>query len=283
MGHMNILLTGASGQLGSDLVHLLSEDHAMTALTRRDLDVTDRSEVMAAAARFQPQVIIHAAAYTQVDEAESHQEMAYAINAEGTAYVAEAARKSGAKLVYVSTDFVFDGTKGSAYLEDDCPNPINVYGRTKLQGEQLVKQILDEYFIVRTAWLFGASGRNFVRTIHALAMSRPVIYAAEDAIGSPTHSLELARFIRSLMETGHYGTYHGTCQGHCSRYEFAREIVSLAGLDPRKVIPVPSSEFDLPARRPANSALESSSIPQRELSCLPDWRTALRSYMKGGE
>jgi dTDP-4-dehydrorhamnose reductase len=277
---MNILITGASGQLGNDLVRVLGEEHVLAALTRHDLDVTDRQEVMAATAQLQPDVIIHAAAFTHVDEAEHNREAAFAVNSIGTGYIAEAARRHGAKLVYISTDYVFDGRKGSAYLEKDPPSPINVYGWSKLQGEQLVRQTLDEYFIVRTAWLFGAGGRNFVKTMHTLATSKPFIYAAEDAIGSPTYSLELARFIRRLLVSESYGTYHGVCQGYCSRYEFAREIVRIAGLDPQVVVPVPSAVFKLPAPRPANSALESVLIVQRQLPELPDWRTALRSYMK---
>lgn len=276
---MKIMITGAAGQLGADLLRVLRPRHEVAALSRRDLDVTDRGRVLAAAERVRPDAIIHSAAYTNVDGAERERDLAYAVNAAGTRHVAEAAGRTGAALVYVSTDYVFDGRKGAPYTEADEPRPINRYGETKLAGERLVRDLHANHFIVRTSWLYGGAGRNFVETILAAAGRQPLIYAAEDAVGSPTYAPDLARFIDRLLGCGEYGLYHAAVQGCCSRYEFARAIVEGAGGDPGRVVPVSSDHFALPAPRPLNSALASEALGRCRLAPLRDWREALRDYL----
>jgi dTDP-4-dehydrorhamnose reductase len=276
---LKIIITGSSGQLGCDLIRVLSSSHELTSLTRGDLDITDNEKVMGMVSYFQPDVIIHAAAFTGVDGAEKERKKAYEVNALGTRNIAEAAQQTGAKLVYISTDYVFDGNKGESYNELDPPSPLSVYGESKLIGEQFVKKLCDQFFIVRTAWLFGSNGDNFVKKIYSLARAQNQVLAAIDCVGSPTYSLDLATFIGNLIYTDKYGMYHATNQGFCSRFEFAQAILEEAGLSSSCIVPVESSTFRLPAARPHNSALDDRAIRESGLPLFRNWRSALHTFI----
>jgi dTDP-4-dehydrorhamnose reductase len=276
---MKVFITGAGGQLGHDLIRVLAGKHAVTAKSRAGLDVTDTDAVRRELQAVRPDVIIHAAAYTQVDLAESRIEDAYAVNAFGSCNVAMAAKEIGAKLVYVSTDYVFDGKKGAPYDEQDQTNPISVYGNSKLQGEKFIQHIGEKYFIIRTSWLYGKHGSNFVTKVLALAErhSRPSM--VNDQFGSPTYTYDLAQFIGRVMETEHYGVYHASNRGCCSRYEFAAEILRIAGLGSIQLLPVGADSFPLPAARPQRSDFGDEAIRKYGFPRLRTWQEALASFM----
>jgi dTDP-4-dehydrorhamnose reductase len=276
---LKMMITGSSGQLGSEIVRVLSSSHELFPLTRGDLDVTNTKKVMEVVTAVEPDVIIHTAAFTNVDKAEKESERAFDVNAQGTRNLAEAAQQVNAKLVYISTDYVFSGQKGELYTELDPPSPLGVYGSSKLLGEQFVEGLCTKFFILRTAWLFGSHGKNFVKTMYSLARTKNKISAAVDCIGSPTYALDLALFIGHLVSTDKYGIYHAANQGSCSRYEFVQAIVEEAGLNRVDIIPVESSVFSLPAARPLNSALDNRAIRQNGLPLFRDWRSALHAFM----
>lgn len=276
---MKVMITGSSGQLGSDLIRILNSSYRCFPMTRKHLDIRNQHHVNEVVRNIVPDVIIHAAAYTNVDQAESERLEAYETNALGTRNIADAAQQVKAKLIYVSTDYVFDGSKKEPYCESDIPSPRSVYGETKLIGEQFVKRLCDSYFIVRTAWLFGIHGNNFVKKIYKLAHNCNQIYAASDCIGSPTYSLDLATFIAQLMRTTKFGVYHASNQGSCTRYEFARAILESIDLQHVKITPVTSASFNLSAERPLNSALLNQTIHYYRLNSLRPWREALQEYI----
>lgn len=276
---MNILITGAGGQLGYDLVRVLGDQHSLTALTRTELDVTDEEAVSKTVQQHKPSIIIHAAAYTQVDLAESLTEDAYKVNSFGSRNIAMAAKEIGAKLVYVSTDYVFDGTKGSSYNELDRTNPISVYGHSKLHGEKFVQLICEKYFIVRTSWLYGKSGSNFVTKVLAKARQVSELSMVDDQFGSPTYTYDLALFISRLLESEHYGIYHASNRGVCSRYEFAQEILRIAGLGGVRLIPVSADSFPLPAARPVRSDFDDQAIRLNGFERLRTWQDALEWFI----
>lgn len=278
---MKVVITGASGQLGRALSDVLAPGCSLTPLAKADLDVTCTERVVEWIERIKPDIIVHAGAYTDVDGAERNPDIALRVNSFGTGNVAAAAQRVRAKLVCVSTDYVFDGSKGTAYSENDAPSPINAYGMSKLLGEQLAAQLCDRLFIVRTAWLFGPGERNFVKSMYALMMRQPDVKAAVDAIGSPTYTLDLARFIAQLMQTDGYGTYHAANAGSCSRYEFAQAIMEAAGLIGRvHLTPARTEDFALPAKRPLNSALVSLRGGRDGIGALRDWKSALEDYLR---
>jgi dTDP-4-dehydrorhamnose reductase len=276
---LKVIITGSSGQLGHDLVRALSFTHELIPLARRELDITNAEQVWRIIQHSRPDVIIHAAAFTDVDGAELDSEKAYEVNSMGTRNVARAAQRVGAKLVYISTDYVFDGQKGESYTELDRPSPISVYGCSKLLGEQFVDMHCEQSYIVRTAWLFGSYGPNFVKKMYALACCQNQVLAAVDCIGSPTYSVDLALFIGQLIRTDKYGKYHATNQGGCSRFEFAQAIVRLAGMKDVDILPVDSSAFKLRAARPPNSTLDDRAIRSNGLPLFRDWRSALQVFM----
>jgi dTDP-4-dehydrorhamnose reductase len=263
--------------LGTDLVSVLSGNHKLFPFDM-ELDITDFGVLSGRVADIKPDIIVNAAAYADVDGCESNGDMAYAVNAIGPQNLALAARSCGATIVTVSTDFVFDGRKGSAYDEFDTPNPQSVYGRSKLAGERLVRAICPEHFIVRTAWLFGRSGNNFVKTMIRLADEKGKLKVVDDQTGSPTYSLDLARRIAQIMETGFYGTYHATNSGACTWYEFAKEIIKLSGRD-ATVKPIGSKMLDRPAARPEYSVLENKMAHLRGLPPMRGFRPALAEFM----
>jgi len=273
---MKALVTGAGGMLGRDVVDALSaRGHEVVALARDDLDITDGPRVDEVVARQAPDVLVNCAAYTDVDGAESEERTAMAVNDTGAGLVAVAAGTVGAKIVLPSTDYVFDGNKGSPYVESDMPHPLSAYGRSKLAGETSVAVANSKHLIVRTSWLFGVHGRNFIETMLRIGTEQPEVLVVSDQIGAPTYTRHLAAAIALLAESDDYGIHHVTGSGSCSWFEFAQEIFDQAGLETR-VMAARTQMLGRPAPRPAYSVLASrnSSPP-----VLPDWRAALAEYM----
>ncbi|RAP74856.1 dTDP-4-dehydrorhamnose reductase [Paenibacillus montanisoli] len=278
---MSILVTGAGGQLGRELVHLkVQEDVRIIGLGRNELDITNPEQCRAAMEAHRPNAVIHCAAYTAVDKAETDADEAYRINALGTRNVALAARAFGAKLCYISTDYVFDGKGGKPYDVDEQPNPQTVYGQTKLAGEREVQALLDRCYIVRTSWVYGPYGANFVKTILKLARERDRLTVVSDQIGSPTYTLDLAEFLVRLVQTEKYGIYHVCNSGSCSWHEFAKAIVLESGITAVKVDPCSTAEYPRPAARPAYSVMSHAAIDRAGLEDLRPWRDALRYCLK---
>lgn len=275
-----MLLTGTNGQLGQDLLALLDQDTAYKAITtrREDLDIADGEAVSSFVEEVRPSVIVNSAAMTDVDGCESDPETAFAVNASGARHLAAAAEAINAKLVHISTDYVFDGTKDGAYTEDDPPNPVNAYGASKLKGEELVRSACSRHFIVRTAWLYGQHGFNFVKTMLRLAQTHERLQVVDDQRGSPTWTRDLARQIQALISAGYYGTYHATSQGSCSWYAFAKAIFQELDISV-EVDPVVSEAFPRPARRPQNSVLDNQCLRDHNLGIMPHWTDALRRFL----
>lgn len=278
---MNILVTGANGQLGRDLTELLNaRGHRVLGTDRDTMDITDFAQCTAAMEEFRPDAVIHAAAYTAVDKAESEPDEAYRINAVGTRNVAAAAERAGAKVCVVSTDYVFDGTASRPYREYDRTNPQSVYGLTKLAGEQLAAALCSRWFVVRTAWLYGRHGGNFVETMLKLAQERPALRVVHDQRGSPTSSADLADFLHRLVQTDCYGIYHATNGGECTWYEFAQAIFAEKALTV-DLRPCTTEEFPRPAPRPRYSVLDAMAIRTNGFTPLRHWREGLREYLSG--
>jgi dTDP-4-dehydrorhamnose reductase len=275
---MRILITGADGQLGMELVRALAPHGELIPSTLADMDLTQPG-CADRVAGLRPEWVVHAAAATDVDGCEREPEAAVAVNAEGTRRVAEGCRRAGAGLVYLSTDYIFDGRKGSPYAERDHPAPLNVYGRSKLEGEQAARNLAPRWTIVRTAWLYGVHGRNFVKTILAKAAAGEPLRVVEDQVGSPTYAVDVADAIALLLSRGRTGLYHVTNGGCCSWYEFAREVLRLAGFDPAGVTPITSAELDRAARRPAYSVLENAAWQAAGFPPLRPWREALAAML----
>lgn len=273
-----ILITGATGQLGSELRNLLDERNvAYDAFDSHGLDITDEETVMKKVEELQPKVIYHCAAYTAVDNAEDQYKAAnWQVNETGTQNIAQAAKKVGALLVYVSTDYVFDGTNPGEYKEDDPTNPKNEYGKAKLAGEEIVKQTLDNYYIVRTSWVFGKYGRNFVYTMLRLAKDHDRLTVVNDQFGRPTWTRTLAEFVTYLVDNkSPYETYQLSNDDSCSWYEFAKEILADKDVE---VAPVTSKEYPQKAYRPRHSimSLEKAKATGYEI---PTWQEVLKEFM----
>ena len=276
---MNVLLMGAKGQLGIDLVSALAPDHGVTAWDVTELDITDLTAAVKAVRALRPDLILNAAAYTDVDGCESNEELAYRVNAIGPRNLAIAALETGADILHISTDFVFDGEKETPYLEFDNPNPQSVYGKSKLAGEQAVREITPRHYILRTAWLYGHNGRNFVKTMLRLASERDSISVVDDQVGTPTTTADLIEAIAAVTGSGAYGTYHATCEGACSWYDFAAAIFRHAGVSV-KVEPTTTEALGRPAKRPAYSVLDNFMLRNQLHVTLRDWESALCAYMK---
>lgn len=278
---MRVLVTGANGMLGRDLQEALV-GHEVTALGRADLDVTDPEAVDAAVSEHD--AVVNCAAYTKVDDAEAHEAEAYAVNATGPANLAAACARRVARLVTISTDYVFDGTATSPYEEDRPRDPLNAYGRTKAAGEELALQRHPGgTYVVRTAWLYGAHGPNFARTMLQLAASRDTWSVVDDQVGQPTWTADLAAQIVRLLESeAPAGVYHGTNSGEATWYEFARAVLEEAGLDPERIQPTDSSAFVRPAPRPAYSVLAHGGWARAGLAPMRPWREALRAAAAAG-
>lgn len=271
---MNYLITGATGMLGHDLQHVLA-GRSVTALSRADLDVTDADAVESSVAGHD--VVINCAAYTKVDDAESNEDSAFAVNATGAGNLARAAAIHGAKLVQLSTDYVFDGSATSPYAEDAPRHPVSAYGRTKAEGEKLaLEQNPSATYVVRTAWLYGAHGPNFAKTMVRLAASNDTVSVVDDQLGQPTWTMDVARQIVLMLDTGLApGVYHATSSGQATWFDFAKEIFLKAGLDPHRVTPTTSTAFVRPAPRPAYSVLGHGRWQRAGLDAIRDWREAL--------
>ena len=272
---MRILVTGAGGQLGRELIDVLAGDE-VHAFDHRALDISDRQAVFAAVERVRPSWIINAAAYNDVDGAEGAAEEAFKVNASGPGYLADAALRAGAEMVHISTDYVFDGRKGAPYTELDHADPLSVYGRSKYEGELQVLYSHASACVLRTAWLYGGHGKNFVKAILAAADRGGPLRVVADQVGSPTWTRHLARAISDLIRTPARGLFHVVNGGACSRFEFAQAIV-----DGRvNVLPITSADAGRPAPRPANSALASKRWEAAGLRPLPDWRKALAEFLR---
>lgn len=275
-----ILVTGAAGQIGFDVCHELQERGLpYIGQSSADCDLADRAQVMESVLLYKPDVVIHCGAYTKVDQAEEEKRLAYQVNVEGTANVVAACKQAGAKMLYLSTDYVFSG-EGNSFYEIDAPKgPLNYYGETKLQGEQIVSAQLDKGFIVRTSWVFGIHGNNFVKTMLKLSMAHQKVSVVCDQVGSPTYSKDLANMLCDLVLTEQYGFYHATNEGICSWAEFADEIFRQSGKK-REVLPLLSCEYPRKATRPLNSRLSKRSLDEAGFSRLPHWKDALKRYLK---
>lgn len=275
------LVTGAAGMLGRDLQHALV-DREVTALPRTELDITDAEAVAEAVAGHD--VVFNTAAYTDVDGAETHEAEAFAVNAEGVENLARAAALHGARFVTISTDYVFDGAASEPYAEDHPRDPINAYGRSKAAGEQrAIAAHPDGAFVVRTAWLYGVSGPNFVTTMLRLAAGNPTVSVVDDQLGQPTWSADLAAQLVTMMDAdAPAGIYHGTSTGQTSWFGFARAIFAEAGLDPERVLPTDSASFPRPARRPAYSVLGHEAWRRVGMAPIRPWREALAAAARSG-
>ena len=276
---MKIIITGAQGQLGQELVKQLDKKYEYDVIkTDRDtLDITNIENVNTFILDQNPDVVINCAAHTAVDLCENDIENAYKINAIGPRNLAIVCEKIGAKLVQVSTDYVFDGNGTRPYREDDITCPNSVYGTSKLMGENFVREFCSKYFIVRTAWLYG-EGNNFVRTMLKLSETNSELNVVNDQIGSPTSTVDLAKAIIDLIHTEHYGIYHGTCEGQCSWYDFAKKIFEIKNID-IKVNPVTSDEFKRPAPRPKYSVLDNFMLKLVGLNSFRKWEDSLEVYL----
>lgn len=275
---MRILLTGADGQLGTELVPALAAHGEVIGTTIRDLDVT-HPDCAHRIAALGPDWVVHTAAVTDVDGCEREPGTALAVNAEGTRRVAEGCRRAGAGLVYLSTDYVFDGSKGAPYTEWDPPAPLNAYGRSKLEGERAARALAPRWLIVRTAWLYGTRGRNFVKAILGKVQAGEPLRVVDDQVGSPTYAADLARAIGLLLSQRRTGLYHLTNSGSCSWCAFAREILRLTGGDAASVVPITSGELGRPARRPAYSVLENAAWAAAGFPPLRPWPEALADML----
>jgi dTDP-4-dehydrorhamnose reductase len=278
---MRITLFGATGLLGQELVQALCEQR-LTALSSRDADIRDQARVERVIRDSRPDWVVLSAAYTDVDGCETNRELAFAVNCQGAINVALAARAAGARLIFLSTDYVFDGTKNAPYEISDARHPINVYGETKARAEEQLLEILPDVCIVRTSWLFGHGGKCFPATILKLAAPKPEgatpqLSVVNDQRGSPTFTSDLASTIAQLCNRGESGIIHATNSGDCTWYEFAKEIVRVAGL-PATVKPVTTAEFPRPAIRPAYSVLSPASLHAHRIQ-MPSWRDALQRYL----
>lgn len=277
---MKVLVTGANGQLGYDIVKELQKQNIECyGATRQDFDIVDFESTEKFIVHYMPNVIIHCAAYTAVDKAEDEQGLCYLVNAYATENIAEICKKINAKMLYISTDYVFDGTKEGFYEVDDEPNPMNVYGKTKLLGEQAVQRILDKYFIVRISWVFGEHGNNFVKTMLRLGKERKEINVVDDQYGSPTYTADLAPLLVDMIQTEKYGVYHATNEGVCTWAELAEEIFTIVGMDV-KVNHITTAEYPTRAKRPMNSRLSKKSLSINGFRVLTNWKSAVKKYIR---
>lgn len=288
---MKFFVTGVNGQLGHDVVNELkkrghiavgSDIQPSEKSDYIQLDITDKENVKKTISEINPDAVIHCAAYTAVDAAEDNEGTAMAINADGTKNIAEACKKSNSKMLYISTDYVFDG-QGTEPWKADCKDysPISVYGKSKLEGEKAVSEILEKFFIVRTGWVFGVNGNNFVKTMLRVGKTHDEVRVVNDQIGTPTYTYDLSRLLVDMIESEKYGYYHATNEGgFISWYDFAKEIYDLVGYD-TDVISVTTEEYGLnKAKRPFNSRLDKSKLAENGFKPLPDQKDALKRYLK---
>ncbi len=277
---MKILVTGVGGQLGYDVMKVLHQRKIdCLGADIKDFDITDAAATARFIEDYAPDTVIHCSAYTAVDRAEEEADLCRRVNVEGTRNIARVCRQLSARMVYVSTDYVFPGFGDRFYEVNDPTGPATVYGKTKLGGEDAVKALLDRYFIVRVSWVFGKNGNNFVKTMLRLGRERSEVSVVDDQIGSPTYTADLAPVLCDLVQTEKYGVYHVTNEGVCSWADFAAEIFRLGGCTAR-VKPIPSSQYPAKAPRPLNSRLSKKSLLEAGFAPLPYWQDALARYLK---
>lgn len=277
---MKVLVTGVKGQLGFDVCNELTKRGIENkGIDRNDCDITDEQSVHNYIKNYAPDVVVHCAAYTAVDKAEDEKEICYNVNVNGTKYIAHICKEINAKMVYISTDYVFEGTGDKAYEVNDKISPNNTYGLTKYQGEEEVRNILDKYFIIRISWVFGINGNNFINTMVKLGETRSELNVVADQIGSPAYTHDLAPLICDMIETEKYGIYHATNEGYCSWADFAEYIFSVTG---QKVIVhhIKSEEYPTKASRPKNSRLSKAGLDKAGFKRLPEWKDAVKRYIK---
>lgn len=277
---MRVLVTGANGQLGFDVVNRLEASRIEYLGTdKKTLDLTNEQQVKMVILTYLPDVVIHCAAYTAVDKAEDEKDLCYAVNVLGTRYVAEACKEINAKMVYISTDYVFDGKGSKPISVTDEPNPINYYGKTKLEGELEVQKLLEKYFIVRVSWLYGVNGNNFVKTMLKLGKEKRKIYVVGDQYGSPTNTHDLAALLIEMIYTQKYSIYHVTNEGFCSWYQFACEIFRIAKMDV-SVYEILTEEYPTRAKRPKNSRLSKDKLDAVGFKRLPSFKSSIEKFLE---
>lgn len=277
---MKFLVTGFSGQLGYDVVKEgIRHQYEMIGVSSKELDITNENDVFAYINELQPDGIIHCAAYTAVDQSEVDRVICHEVNVTGTKHLAKAAKKVGAKFVYISTDYVFDGQGNEPFQEQDAVNPIGYYGQTKLEGEQVIQALLDKWFIIRISWVFGINGHNFVKTMLRLAETKTELNIVGDQYGSPTYTVDVAKLILDMIETDKYGVYHATNEGYCSWSEFAEEIFRQAKKD-LIVHSITTEQYPTKAKRPKNSRMSHHKLRENGFSVLPGWKNAVNRYLK---
>ena len=277
---MKVLVTGVRGQLGYDVVNEL-EKRGLEAIgvDIQEMDITDEASVNSVIGEAAPDAVIHCAAYTAVDAAEDNIEICRKVNADGTQNIANMCKKLDIPMIYISTDYVFDGQGERPWLPDDERAPLKVYGQTKYEGEIAVQNTLDKYFIVRIAWVFGVNGKNFIKTMLNLGKTREHLTVVNDQFGSPTYTYDLARLLVDMIQTDKYGIYHATNEGICTWYEFACEIFKQAGLNV-SVAPVTADQYPAKAKRPSNSRMSKDKLEENGFEKLPTWQDALKRYLK---
>ncbi len=279
---MRVLVTGVKGQLGYDVVNeMMKRGIEPVGVDVEEMDITDKAACDKVITEAKVDAVIHCAAYTAVDAAEDNIEICMKVNAEGTRNIAEVCKKLNIKMMYISTDYVFDGQGERPWEPDDERHPLNVYGESKYQGELAVEELVEKFFTVRIAWVFGVNGKNFIKTMLRIGKERGAATVVCDQIGSPTYTYDLARLLVDMIQTDKYGRYHATNEGLCSWYEFACEIFRAAGMDEVKVTPVPSSEYPASkAKRPMNSRISKEKLSDNGFERLPAWQDAVERYLK---
>lgn len=277
---MKVLVTGVNGQLGHDVVKELEKrGYEAVGVDRKEMDLTSTQQIKECIENVNPEAIIHCAAYTAVDKAEEEEELCRRVNAIATKEIAECAKKLDIPMIYISTDYVFDGTKDGEYTEEGIPNPINVYGKTKYEGEVYVQELLEKYYIVRISWVFGENGNNFIDTMLRLSKDRDEINVINDQVGSPTYTKDLALLLVDMIETDKYGVYHATNEGYCTWYEFAKEIFRISNID-ILVNKINASEYPTKAIRPMNSKMSKHKIVENGFIQLRNWKDAVNDYLR---
>ena len=275
----NILVTGSTGQLGSDVVkELLKRGYSTLSPNRSEFNLCSEDSIRNYILNSNCEAIVHCAAYTQVDKAEDEKDLCIKINATATKHIVKCAKILDIPMIYISTDYVFDGTKDGEYTENDETNPINIYGESKLAGEKYVQEILDKYYIVRTSWVFNINGKNFIETMLRLSKTNNQLSIVNDQIGSPTYTKDLSRLLVDMLETSKYGLYHATNEGYCSWYEFANTIFKLANIN-IDIKAINSNEYASRAKRPLNSKLSKDKLIEYGFKPLPNWEDALKDYL----
>jgi len=277
---MRILLLGHKGMLGSDLLTQMSLHHDVVGMDQEEIDITSAADCAKAIEDTEPQIVINAAAYTNVDGCETAKKECFAVNAEAVKNIAVACQNKNIRIIHFSTDYVFNGSASSPYKEDENCDPINMYGASKLAGERYLQALAQNYILIRTAWLYGVNGKNFVRTILEKAKTTPKLTVVDDQLGSPTHAKDLAAAVDHLIEKNAQGIFHVTNRGSCSWYEFAVKILQGAGIDDVEVSPIKSDQLTRPARRPAYSVMSMQKFISTTGKTMQPWQLGLQDYLE---